>query len=232
MSQKFKYFMSNFWEVLFSIPYSIYFNFRVLPFRVAMRCPIIISYHIKTKGLSRKNFIFEDCNSLKSASIRIGFDGSGTIYRDSKKGMINIEGDGKIIIKGIIGLSQAVIIEACYGTIVFGKNFRCNTSCIIYCKESEVTFGDDVVLGWHVTVKNGDGHYVIEDGVTKPRCAPIHIGNHVWLCSYSDILKGVTIGDNSVVAYRSLVVKGTDEASVLYGGAPAKIIRKNINWQE
>ena len=232
MSQKIKYLLSNFWEVMLSIPYSIIFNFKVLPFSIAKRCPVIISYHIRTQGVNRNNFIFENYDELRCATIRIGFDGSGTRYRDSKKGIINIEGNGKIIIKGIIGLSQAVIIEACDGTIVFGNHFRCNSSCIIYCKESEVIFGDEVVLGWHVTVKNGDGHFVVENGTVKPRFAPIHIGNHVWLCSYSDILKGVTIGDDSVVAYRSLVTKGSTESGLLFGGCPAKIIRNNINWKE
>ncbi|EMW5826750.1 hypothetical protein [Enterococcus faecium] len=32
----------------------------------------------------------------------------------------------------------------------------------------------------------------------------MHIGNHVWICSYADILKNTEILDNSIVAYRSV----------------------------
>jgi acetyltransferase-like isoleucine patch superfamily enzyme len=50
------------------------------------------------------------------------------------------------------------------------------------------------------------------------------IGNNVWLGSRSIILKGVTIGDNSVIGAMSLVTKDIPPNSVA-GGIPAKVIR-------
>src|SRR5438876_903967 len=35
-------------------------------------------------------------------------------------------------------------------------------------------------------------------------CAPIQIGTNVWLGGQSAVLKGVTVGDNSVVAFRAV----------------------------
>jgi acetyltransferase-like isoleucine patch superfamily enzyme len=57
--------------------------------------------------------------------------------------------------------------------------------------------------------------------------APIHIGNRVWIGSNVVITKGVTIGDNSVIAAGAVVTKDIP-ANVVAGGVPAKVI-KGIN---
>lgn len=232
MNPKIVFFLNNIWEILLSVPKILFFNFRFLPFKDAIRLPIIISYHVKLRGLKRTNFIIKGSSQLRTGSVRLGFYGSDCAYRESKKAMISIEGKGRIEFEGSFGLSQGIMIEAVDGVIKFGENFRSNFSSYIYCKESSVTFGKDVVLGWHVQVKNGDGHCVVENNVAKPLCAPIVIGNHVWLCSYSEVLKGVRIGDNSVVAYRALLTKADGKPGNLYAGCPAKVIRTNINWKE
>lgn len=232
MNQKLKFFFENWIEIVLSMPKILYFNLRVLPFSIAIKLPFMISYHVKIKNVNRKNFIIENVQQYSFASMRIGFGGSNCGYRESKKGLIAIEGEGKIIIKGRIAFSRGIIIEACDGEIIFGENFRCNYSTSVYCKESSITFGDNVVLGWCVSVKNGDGHYIIENGLDKAQCAPIIIGNHVWICSYSHVLKGVRVNDNCVVAYRALLTKGSMEEGVIYAGCPAQIIRREIDWRE
>lgn len=53
----------------------------------------------------------------------------------------------------------------------------------------------------------------------------VNIGDNVWLGSRSIVLKGVTIGDNSVVDAMSLVNKSIP-ANCVAAGNPAKVIRK------
>ncbi len=55
--------------------------------------------------------------------------------------------------------------------------------------------------------------------------APIKIGNNVWLCERVMILKGVTIGDNSIIAAGSLVVRDIPPNCVA-AGYPAMVTRK------
>lgn len=54
---------------------------------------------------------------------------------------------------------------------------------------------------------------------------PIRIGNNVWIGGGTKIIGGVTIGDNTVIAAGSIVVKDIP-SGVLAGGNPCKVIRE------
>ncbi len=54
--------------------------------------------------------------------------------------------------------------------------------------------------------------------------APIHIGNKVWIGAGAVITKGVTIGDDSVIAAGAVVTHDVPE-NVIAGGVPAKVIK-------
>ena len=57
------------------------------------------------------------------------------------------------------------------------------------------------------------------------KSAPIHICPKVWIGANCTILKGVTIGEGSIVAAGSVVTKDV-EPWVVVGGNPATVIRK------
>jgi maltose O-acetyltransferase len=56
---------------------------------------------------------------------------------------------------------------------------------------------------------------------------PIVIGNNVWIGRCANILPGVTIGDLSMIAARSVVSKSITSRSVAVG-VPARVIREII----
>ena len=58
--------------------------------------------------------------------------------------------------------------------------------------------------------------------------APIIIGQNCWIGTNVRICKGVTIGDNSVVAACSVVTKDVP-ANCIVAGNPAKIVKTDIN---
>ena len=89
-------------------------------------------------------------------------------------------------------------------------------------------FGKDVLLGWNINIRDSDGHKIIETS-NKKIINNINIGNHVWICSNVDILKGTQIGDNCIIGYRSLVCGLKCEDGKLIAGVPAKIIKNDVN---
>ncbi|MBX9806177.1 MAG: putative colanic acid biosynthesis acetyltransferase [Flavobacteriaceae bacterium] len=53
---------------------------------------------------------------------------------------------------------------------------------------------------------------------------PIKIGNSVWIAADSFIGPSVVIGNNAVIAARSVVIKDVDQNTIV-GGNPAKLIK-------
>ena len=128
-----------------------------------------------------------------------------------------------------LGLSQGCVICANNARLILGDKFRCNYSTTIDCSDADIKIGNNVVLGWNVTIKNNDGHYVVENGKDSIISKKIIIKDHVWVCAYATVLKGVCIKKNSVGA---LLTNTIDKENVLYGGVPAKMIKENISWRE
>ena len=116
------------------------------------------------------------------------------------------------------------------GILNIGDNFATNKKCSLIC-DGNMKIGNDVLLGWKVNIRDSDGH-VVYDNITKiknPIQKDVTIGNHVWIASYVDILKGTEIKDNYVIAYRSCVLSKFDKSNCIIGGYPAKVLRENIN---
>jgi maltose O-acetyltransferase len=89
---------------------------------------------------------------------------------------------------------------------------------------TRVEIGEDCLIGDQVSILDTDFHAVspAERHTSPGESAPIRIGNNVWLAAR--VMKGVTIGDNTVVA-AGAVVTSSLPANVLAGGVPAKVIR-------
>ena len=63
---------------------------------------------------------------------------------------------------------------------------------------------------------------------SKVPCAPVVIGNRVWIGCNALVLKGVRIGDGAVVAAGTVVTRDVP-ANSLVGGNPARVIRELAN---
>ena len=214
-------------RVLLSIPKTIYFNFVVFDFKTAILLPIYVDNSISSKGIY-KNAITIDCSYKKTFMIKFGIGGSKAIR--GKRGIIyvNHKQKGKIIFLGKAKFGTGIVLYNNSGTTIFDDNFSSNKNCFISC-DYNVKFGKDVLLGWNINIRDSDGHKIIETS-NKKIINNINIGNHVWICSNVDILKGTQIGDNCIIGYRSLVCGLKCEDGKLIAGVPAKIIKNDVNW--
>ncbi len=106
-----------------------------------------------------------------------------------------------------------------YGTVISARH--------------EITIGDQCAISWNCTIIDNDMHEICysEDAPpARPSHNAVTIGNHVWIGAQAIILKGSTIGENSVVAAGAIVTKDVPPFT-LVAGAPAKIVRKIAGWR-
>jgi acetyltransferase-like isoleucine patch superfamily enzyme len=115
------------------------------------------------------------------------------------------------------------------GTLSIGEQTYINPNSMIYAS-SQITIGKRCAISWNFQAIDCDMHFVIRNGEKVPNVAPITIGDHVWIGANVSVLKGVTIGDNSIVAAGSVVTKSFPNGSLI-GGNPARLISENINWE-
>ncbi|WP_242057217.1 acyltransferase [Pseudalkalibacillus hwajinpoensis] len=114
-------------------------------------------------------------------------------------------------------------------TLSIGDNTYINESSRITAVE-RITIGDSCAISWDVTIIDSDMHSIIEDSKPKIHTAPISIGNKVWIGANVLILKGVTIGDNVVIAAGTLVNRDIPDNSLVMGN-PMKIVKSSIQWE-
>ena len=109
-----------------------------------------------------------------------------------------LEPNSEIIIGDDCGFSGTVI--GCFDRIIIGNRVKCGANTLI-------TDGD-----WHSE----------DPRSSKPR--PIVIGDNVWLGVNVTVMKGVIIGENSLIGAGSIVTKDIPP-NVIAAGNPCVVIR-------
>jgi len=94
-----------------------------------------------------------------------------------------------------------------------------------------ITIGDDTIIATGCNFADSNGHQLSagsrlrHESVRPEDVKPITIGKNVWIARGVQVQKGVTIGDNSIVAVQSVVTKDVPPNTIV-GGIPATVIGK------
>jgi acetyltransferase-like isoleucine patch superfamily enzyme len=96
---------------------------------------------------------------------------------------------------------------------------------------TSLSIGDECLFSDQISIWTSDHHSIIdlETGEQINHPADIKIGNRVWISQGAHILKGVEIGDGSIVGAKS-VVNCSIPRTELWAGVPAKPLKKNVSW--
>jgi len=112
-------------------------------------------------------------------------------------------------------------------TLKIGENFGITGGAI--CSSYDIAIGDNVRVGANCTIIDSDFHPLdSSERLISPKSAnfaPIRIENDVFIGMNSIILKGVQIGEGSVIGAGSVVVESVP-SNVVVAGNPAKIIKE------
>ena len=118
-------------------------------------------------------------------------------------------------------------------SIEIGKHTIVGHGCYISAKEGKtLRIGDDCMLSRNAKLLTSDGHYIWDDDGIINYGNNIVINNKVWLADNVTVLKGVEIGENSVIGINATVTKNIP-SSTIAAGNPAKIIKRGISrWEQ
>lgn len=96
---------------------------------------------------------------------------------------------------------------------------------------TEVRIGARCMISWNCSIFDSVGHrlWLEETGETEIE-APITIGDDVWIGPYSIIMKGVTVGSNSVIGAGSVVRRDVPPNTLAYGN-PARPAGRVVRWE-
>ncbi|WBL26002.1 acyltransferase [Zunongwangia sp. HGR-M22] len=117
-----------------------------------------------------------------------------------------------------------------HAELIIGKNVGISQTALI-CHH-KITICDNVKIGGGVKIFDTDFHSLdpkiraSKEDVFHKAVAPVIIKENAFLGAGAMILKGVTVGENSIVGAYSLVTKDIPDNQI-WGGNPAKFI-KNV----
>lgn len=133
-----------------------------------------------------------------------------------------------IFIGDDVVLKEGARICACndIASITIGNRTTIGFHTFIFASQN-ISIGNDCLIAPFVYLVDSN-HIAAKDkniNLQGNECAPIKIGNDVWIASNVTILKGVSISNGAIVASNSVVNQDIPEYEI-WGGSPAKKISK------
>lgn len=114
-----------------------------------------------------------------------------------------------------------------------GNNVGFSPNCYIQVRGkvkigNNVIFGPDVSIFSETHIYSDADKFINEQGETRKG---VVIEDGVWIGAGATIIDGVTVGENSIVAAKSLVNKNVPPFSIV-GGIPAKVLKSRKESDE
>ena len=117
--------------------------------------------------------------------------------------------NAKLVIGDNVGMSFVTI--ACFNQIFIGNNVKIGGDVIIYDAD------------FHSL--NANKRTAIPEIKQNIKTKPVHISNNAFIGAHSILLKGCSIGENSIVGAGSVVTRKIP-ANQIWGGNPAVFIKE------
>lgn len=184
------------------------------------------------------NTINVDQHTLDVGNGFIQVDGSHNVIRIAYQHVchnlrLNISGCSSVAIEDGCVIGNLFIFARDRGHVSIGKGCSFNGASSIQLHEcGNVVLGENCLIGGDVSILNSDMHSIF-DVTTGQRlnwAMDVMIGDRVWIGAQANILKGSTIGSESVIGMAA-VVSGEVPENCVAAGNPAKVIRKGISWR-
>jgi acetyltransferase-like isoleucine patch superfamily enzyme len=171
---------------------------------------------------------------LTLAGWRWRSDGPFFLGRDLE---LHVEPRGEVRFGRFVWIGDGTKIRCHEGVVEIGAKTVMGQECTISAYQ-RVRIGEECVIADRAMFIDFD-HGMVEverpirlQGIYK---RDVEVGNNVWIGYGACILRGVRVGDNSVIGTNAVVTKDVP-ANAVVGGIPARVIRmreapQDLNWE-
>ncbi len=209
---------------------TLIFNFRTMPFHLAIKFPVFLYGKVNLYMLKGK-VEFKDCQ-VKSGMVKMGMNKEylGIGYGAS---LFLLREDSRLIFEGESEFSNNFLVRTGKSaTLKIGKDTFFGSTVKLVCI-NKVSIGEGTRIAFESQVIDSDFHYVynLDRNQVKPREKEIRIGAFNWIGNRTTISKGAITKQYTIVANSSVVNKNfemSEDNNVVLGGQPAIQIAKNI----
>lgn len=203
----------------------------------AQRQQLVAAHGIHVGGVTAPNHLFlhkaagprpgltvidlKGANNVLAIGAQSGFQGRVIFYDDGNLAVLS--GD-----QSHLGL-EAHLMDA--SVLLCGRETFAWSIRVWAFGGAHCVIGDDCLFSELTSIRTTDHHSLIDLASWRQTNFPADIvfERHVWVGQNTQIAKGVRIGAGAVVGQGSTVTRSIP-ACELWGGAPARPIRKNISW--
>ena len=221
--------MKDLTKKIFSVLFLFTLKGKGIKFNIRRTTVFLSKFNITNSNRLKLSYAFVERSSISTegSSNHICISGSITNSKISIWGNNN-----QIILHPNVKLNNSTIVlrgNNCKIEIGNGSTFG---SIYMVCmgKKNSIKIGKNCMFSENIDLWATDSHpiYNIYNKLINPS-KPIVIGDFVWVGAKSSILKGVSIGNGSIVGMSSIVTKNVD-AATLNVGNPLRVIKTNIRW--
>ena len=148
--------------------------------------------------------------------VRVGINLQEKIIQDGTWNVFQINNKADLIVGRNVICRNFEIFHVSSGKLILHDGVFVNNSCSFNCME-RIEVGNGTMMGEGVRFYDHDHVYTAEK-IEKWQwtTAPIRVGRDCWIGSNVTILKGVTIGDNTIIGAGCLIRNDIPANSVVY----------------
>lgn len=206
--------------------YTIYFNYKYLPYSQAKKLPILFYKSAYATISNGGKIILSDEAVMAGKKIHIGQHTLDFEYQCEKTHLYIYA--GTVQFKGGFSMRRGCIFDI-RGDVKFGDKVRFAPRCRLRIHNS-MCCGSDVAFSHETQVFDSNFHYMEPE--LSPGFYPISkkivIGSCCWISNRTTVMPGTILPDYIVVASNSLINKDYSflRPNSLIGGVPAKLIKE------
>lgn len=194
------------------------------------------AYLIRFRNGGAGNSFLSDGGEV--AFLNLGFEGGNNVFVNHgrlNRCRIVFEGENNRLEIGADSIvrSSKLILRGNNLKIAIGERVDIGGMTAVCQGEGKsITIGDDCLLSTDIDLWASDTHVIRDkDGSILNPSESIRIGKHVWLGKRAAVLKGCSVGDNSVIGFGSVVTRNIP-GNVVAAGNPASVLKQEVDWDK